>query len=254
MESFPAWAAAAGAAAVVVAALVIVASTIRSEIESRYRRLEAWNAIYAVVRPRVPLPPGGPWMASPELLRIVVQTVYERRPRVVLELGSGLSTVLSAYALRDLGEGGRVVSLEHEEPFCEATRRLLALHGLEDVARVVHAPLRETRTAVGPVRWYSLDALAELDLGPIDLLVIDGPPGEDQRLARFPALPELAKRLADDAVVILDDARRPDEREAVRRWTEMLPGFDAEYRATEKGTAILRRSGDGGALELVEQR
>jgi hypothetical protein len=67
--------------------------------------------------------------------------------------------------------------------------------------------------------WYDprcCDALADVrDAG---LLLVDGPPRSVSWRARYPALPLLKKHLAHDAVVILDDARRIDERAIARAW------------------------------------
>jgi hypothetical protein len=73
------------------------------------------------------------------------------------------------------------------------------------------------------------------------LLVIDGPPARLGSLMRYPALPLLHRRLAGDAVVVLDDANRDDEREILRRWGERYPEFDIELLRHEKGTAVLYR-------------
>jgi hypothetical protein len=73
------------------------------------------------------------------------------------------------------------------------------------------------------------------------MLIIDGPPGNIQHLARYPALPLLFHLLSDDVVVLLDDAFRADEREIVKRWLKEFGGFSLEEIDAEKGAAILRR-------------
>jgi hypothetical protein len=55
-----------------------------------------------------------------------------------------------------------------------------------------------------------VDAFRDID--EIDLLLVDGPPGSLGEMARYPALHVLESQLASNAVVILDDADRPDER------------------------------------------
>ena len=88
--------------------------------------------------------------------------------------------------------------------------------------------------------WYDLDALE--DVTSIDMVIVDGPPGNIQRLARYPALPLLADRLSDKAVVVLDDCFRHAEKEIVARWLRDYPGFTDQTIGTEKGTVILRKS------------
>ena len=74
--------------------------------------------------------------------------------------------------------------------------------------------------------WYSRESVAHLP-GGISLLLIDGPPGYGEGMAhsRYPALPALADRLAQDALVFLDDADREPEREIIARWAEEVPGW-----------------------------
>ena len=73
------------------------------------------------------------------------------------------------------------------------------------------------------------------------MLVIDGPSGFIQPLSRYPALPMLYDRLAQDAVIYLDDAARPDEREIATLWLDTFPEFEYEYVEAERGCTILRR-------------
>ena len=75
-------------------------------------------------------------------------------------------------------------------------------------------------------QWYEVDAFR--DLNEIDLLLVDGPPGSLGETARYPALHVLESRLAPNAVVILDDADRPDEQGIVRRWITDVAGLRRE--------------------------
>jgi predicted O-methyltransferase YrrM len=181
------------------------------------------------------LPPAaGGWAARPETLLALVSEVLDRRPSLVVECGSGASTVWLALALKQLG-GGTVVSLEHHEGFAEQTRAALRRCGLEDYAEVRSAPLTDVDVDGVTVPWYSPDALKGLDR--VDLLFVDGPPAATGEHARFPAVPLIDVRLATGATVALDDANRPDEDEIVRRWTER--GL-SDGRTLERGRMVGR--------------
>src|SRR4051812_38457080 len=69
-------------------------------------------------------PPLGSWAAAADFCELVVREVSFREPDLVVELGSGASTLATAEALTRLGRG-RLVSVEHETRFAEATRRRL---------------------------------------------------------------------------------------------------------------------------------
>jgi predicted O-methyltransferase YrrM len=239
--------------AIVLLAIRAAVSSIQRESDTRYRRQEAWLAIYSVIQPRVPLPAPAPYQASPELLRWVVQLVSEQKPGLILELGSGISTVLAAYCLERAGQG-RIISVDHEAVYCRATHDLLLQHGLQQRVRVIQAPLVPVESAGQRSGWYDPRVIraALEDLSPVDLLVVDGPPGKDQPLARFPALPMLLEHLSPRAIILVDDARRPDEQEMVRRWVGQVPGLKREDYQTEKGTIVLRRQGQTGGSALHE--
>ena len=204
-----------------------------------YRQVEALLGLYAVLEPRRELPPLGGWPASPEMLLLLYGEIRARRPSLVVECGSGVSTVVMAYALEHAGTGS-LVALEHDPTYAAATERLLSDHGLE--ADVRRAPLRSIDVAGSPYEWYDPSALPD---GPISLLFVDGPPGNVGPRARYPAFPVLVDRLGPDAAVVVDDYDRGDEREAVAAWLTEHPEWEARRVEVDRGGVILERKGAG---------
>lgn len=182
--------------------------------------------------PAAPLPDVGGWAMEPPTLVRLVDTVLRHRPRLVVECGSGTSTLWIARALHE-GGGGRLVAFEHEVEYLEKTKALLLEHGLLAYVDLRHAPLVDTATPRGDFSWYDI---AADDVEEIDLLLVDGPPGATGPHARYPALPVLGDKLAPGATVIVDDVSRRDEQEMVEYWLEERPrlrragqlGFNAE--------------------------
>ena len=158
------------------------------------------------------------WSLGRPALELVLAEVDAGR-RVIVECGSGLSTVLIARRLHELG-AGHVHSLEHDEGFAAACRRQLERESLTGLAQVIEAPLR-THPASG-IGWYDREALARLPRAGVELLLVDGPPAGTRVIerSRYPALGELRPRLAPGAVVICDDALRPGERWVLDRWRD----------------------------------
>ena len=212
-----------------------------------FKQAESLLSVLATIRPTFPLPSTRDWSASPDLLNQLCTLVLSRRPALVVEAGSGVSTLTVAYCLKRLG-AGRVVSLEHDAAYAAKTRALLQLHGVDDVARVVTAPLTPVTINGDNWLWYDQAGLAGCET--IDLLVIDGPPWTTQNLARYPALPLLYDRLSRDAIVILDDAARSDERAVVARWRDEFGGLTCEYLDFEKGACLIARGAVSSATAL----
>lgn len=196
-----------------------------SEIEAH--GLQSW------LRPRVPITGFGGWAMCLDALAAVVSLLAERSPELVVELGSGVSTVVLGCALRKLGRG-RLVSFEHEPPYFDATSRSIALHRLGDVVSVCHAPLVP---GVHGVSWYDPDRVRSRIGGPIDVLLVDGPPGPIHPDVRAPALPVLHDRLSESAIILLDDAFRAAEQRVLERWTSEF-GLEFAIQRTEKGLAV----------------
>ena len=190
---------------------------------------------------RAPVPPPDKWAAMPDLQLHLVQLVLERRPSLVVECGSGTSSVWLGYAAARAG-GCRVVALEHHERFAAATRAMVSAHGLGDVVDVRLAPLEVQDVNGVSAPWYAPSAWADLD--GIDMLLVDGPPAGTARQARYPALPLLASRLGATPLVVMDDANRPDEKAIVRRWSDedTYPGkrtWTVRRLPTARGTLLL---------------
>jgi predicted O-methyltransferase YrrM len=180
-----------------------------------------------------------PWssgaMRSSGLATICNEIVWAGRRRVV-ELGAGASTVLLARLLREQEDPRvRLDAIEHDAAWADWVNARLAREGLESIARVTLAPLERHPLGVDGLEWYAsapLDGALEGD--PIDLLIVDGPPAfaPGMGLARYPALPALAGRLAPGAVVVLDDIVRAGESEVAARWAAET-AFTFERRERE---------------------
>ena len=170
------------------------------------------------------LPVGG-WAASADFLLVLAKHALEQKPKVIVECGSGTSTLVLALSVQRNG-CGHVYSLEHDCEYADKTRERLAQAHLDGFATVIDAPLEDG--------WYKQSAVPSIE---IDMLVIDGPPQLAQGLARYPAGPMLLTKLK--GVAFLDDAARPPERECVARWTkEFKPKQVIEFDC-EKGCVAL---------------
>jgi predicted O-methyltransferase YrrM len=198
--------------------------------------------------------------------------IRRHRPRLIVELGSGSSTVLFAASLRANGSG-RVIAVEHDEEHARHTAALLAQAELSDRAEIVLAPLTDLTLSGRTFQWYDLQPVLSAVSEKIDLLFVDGPPGKVQSLSRFPAFPVLAAHLSPRAIVVVDDGAREDETKMVALWRELDDvSFDAEaldflphapilltMQGSESRVAELRRAREdrgeiGEEVELFERR
>jgi hypothetical protein len=218
--------------------LATESSETHREVMSLYAQLQSLAALERQLALAAPLPPLRGWAGSPDFLLQLALEVGRSRPRCVLECSSGVSTLVVARSLQQLGQG-HVYSLEHEAHFAEQTRALLRQHGLTEWATVIDAPLE---TGDDGWTWYRLSALPQA-VQDVALLVIDGPPASVGSLARYPALQRLRERLAPSFALLLDDAGRVDETEVVKRWCAEWPTLQLQQLPAEKGLVRLARAG-----------
>ncbi len=214
---------------------------LQRDISTTYRQLEAHLQLRDLISVTGPTPPLRGWAASPDVIAFLVRETRRLQPELILECGSGASTVWLAMACRSAGLSTHIVSLEHDPGFAAETERLLSDCGVEDVAEVRLAPLESVELGSYEGLWYSQSAIT--DLQNIGLVFVDGPPGTTAPMARYPALPILRPRLAPGAVLVLDDLIRDEEKETVARWREEFPELLIDRHSFEKGAAVVRLSG-----------
>lgn len=212
------------------------------QVDDQAVLVEDYMQLLRLVPMSLPMPRPGTWAASEDLLLWLAGFVLEHRPRTVVDLGSGQSSVWMAAAMRTAGYDGQVVGVDHDEHYAEQTRQLARRQGVQEWLTVIHAPLEQQVIDGRDVRWYSRQALTGIE--GIDLLCVDGPPGQGAAQARWPALPVLRAKLSATATVVLDDMIRRDEQEILEDWLARFPGFDVERLDFEKGAAIMRAGGE----------
>lgn len=154
-----------------------------------------------------------PWTAfsmRPAAIAAVLTEIVLGDREVIVELGSGNSTIYMARLIRQRASGAHILSVDHDAEWAARTRASLEREGLSHVATVVNAPLRNG--------WYDPACLPAMES--VDLLVVDGPPAYEPGTGRSrePALDHFAAALTADATIILDDARRPGEQAVIAAW------------------------------------
>lgn len=192
-----------------------------------YARLENKSNIVGVgeflnsqLNMRLPIPAFLPWSLEPDIAAYWVAEVRRQKPDVILELGSGSSSVLIAYAL-EANKKGKLIAVESSVEYYERTRALLQMHDLMDYVTVIHAPIVALTGDLEGYNWYNPRAIEHAVGGDmIDMLIVDGPPGGLNRWARYPALPMVAEKITNTTTILLDDLDREDEKGIASEWSK----------------------------------
>lgn len=211
------------------------------DMDHQQRNIQALIDLHHRIDFRLPLPSLDNWTASPELITRIFYLMKLHRPGVIVELGSGASSICGGYFCEHLGSS-KLITFDHDSEYAELTRKSLDAHTLDSFVEVRHAPLRKCDVNGSTHTWYDVNAFS--DIPTIDMLIVDGPPHKTQLHARFPALPLLFSKLSKHAVIIIDDASREQETEIVRRWITSYPEFETEFIHSDKGLYILTRKSE----------
>ena len=204
-------------------------------LQNLFQQFQAFDTLGRELDLARALPPLRVWAASPDFLLLLAEHAKAATPAVVVECGSGASTVVLARCMQQNNKG-HVYSLEHDTNFGATTRRYLERHGLLEWATIVDAPLGSQEIHGRTWNWYAPKTpLPER----IDMLVVDGPPAAVGHLARYPAGPLFFGRMNTGGSVFLDDVIRNDEKEIVRRWLLEFPKLHRTDHCCEKGCTEL---------------
>ncbi len=220
-----------------------------SRLRTELRRWTGAVLFSAAVKPYAILPPGQtPSAMSLRLMQLAwgnpgytagrhylhrVCELAATRGGPVLECGSGLTTILLGLLAKR--NGFTITSLEHNAQWHERITQRLEHLDLQDVVSVHLTQLK----SYGQFDWYDLDSIGLVDT--YRLVVCDGPPGKT-RGGRVGLVPVMGDRLADDAVILLDDTHRKREQRVVDMWRRRRPltyhqldqtGSCAELRLTQ---------------------
>lgn len=207
-----------------------------------YTQLESLSWLQRHLAPRTQLPPLRGWASSPDVLLRLHQHITATTPKVIVEFGSGASTLVIADALSQNGEG-KLFSFDHSDYYADQTQSQLQQNRLQawvefriGALELWEAEHLNPKDAKKPSRWYPKSLLQGIDN--IDLLWVDGPPGNTCLYSRYPALPALSIQLSEGAEVWMDDTVRQEEKDICEDWAQKY-GFEVQYYSLEKGLGRL---------------
>jgi predicted O-methyltransferase YrrM len=159
------------------------------------------------------------WALAPDTLRLLAALVAELRPRHIVEFGSGVSTLVLARAAASSG-GSAISSVDHDPVYVARTATLLQGQDGEGLVSLQLASLVARVRADELHPHYLLDRAALASERCADLVLIDGPPAALG--GRAGMLYESLDFAQAGTVVLLDDAAREPERDAIARWAARL--------------------------------
>jgi predicted O-methyltransferase YrrM len=206
---------------------------------SNHRQLQALLGLYAELDPEHSLPLLGEMALLPFTALNYVKVIRQTKPEIVVELGSGVSTLLSSLQLKQNGSG-KVIAIDHEQKWVQRTINDLRQHGMEDWSEIRHAQLTPVEHNGRTVRWY--DPAMLQDIEKIDVLLVDGPPDYVDSGQRQPGLSLLSDKFHDNTVILVDDTSRSNWNQWVHQWADNNDFIAEElYHDVEGGILLYKQ-------------
>ncbi|HLO13724.1 MAG TPA: class I SAM-dependent methyltransferase [Anaerolineales bacterium] len=169
---------------------------------------------------------------------LFISTVIEHvKPRLILEFGSGLSTLFFARALTS-HDGATVYSIENSEFYFNKTKEAIAAYSN---VKLFCCPIRPYQHKLKRFLTYDNSYLRRLPKGKMfDLILIDGPLAN--RYGREATLYQVAPFVSSKTLILVDDANRHPEQTAIANWGKVwADGLDlVYYPELKKGLAVLQ--------------
>lgn len=186
------------------------------------------------------------WPVSPDFSLYVVTLLEKNNYDLVIEFGTGVSTVVIAKALTKLAKKrvGKLpvdfISFDHLEQYYQQTLSMLQQAALASYVKLHHAPLEDWIAPNGQsYPYYSCQRILEdlaaqyPSLGLRVLVIVDGPPGATSPHARYPAVPLVLRYCANAHIdFLLDDYARIPEKETVKLWEDEIKNENLRCHST----------------------
>lgn len=163
------------------------------------------------------LPLFNSWTLSPDSVQQLIYLVRKYKPKTIVELGSGLSTIVIASILKDLKlNQSMLISFDESEKYLGSTKSYLNKNLLEEYVSLNHCPLENIIINNKSYNWYKFNEII-LESRKIDLLIVDGPISNNTD-SRYPAINQLFKYFNNSTLIFVDDSNRENEKRIIQEW------------------------------------
>jgi hypothetical protein len=166
------------------------------------------------------------WSLQPEAILHLLNIISIKKPKSIIEFGSGVTTLYIAKLLQIEGNKAAFVSIESDLEWHETIRLKLVENKLDKIVRQIHAPIEMIDKQFSfkeQATWYSTSSIENKigDIDHFDMIIVDGPIGGSTPYARYSAMPFLKNKTSKKSIWFLDDTNRSHEGEIINNWAQL---------------------------------
>lgn len=150
------------------------------------------------------------WSSDCSYLKRLLLEIMQRENLVILECGSGLTTLLLGIVADR--QQHRIIACEHLHDWQHRMADILTKEGIKN-AEVLWCPLID----YGVFDWYDTTKINLMPNTLVDLVICDGPPGQTRGgRSGLPYL--LSTQFRDRCLILVDDTHRTSDKEILHQW------------------------------------
>jgi len=160
------------------------------------------------------------WTMDIKDLKIVLKHIKRKlnNELIILELGSGVSSLIISSFLKKYQKNGMLISIEGNKNYFDKLEKFILKYKLSSILCLYYIDYFN----YGSFIWFNKESILKILKmfdKKIDIIIIDAPPGSLCNNSRAPAIPFLLEFLNDKGVVFLHDTNREDEANIINHWS-----------------------------------
>lgn len=187
----------------------------------------------------------------PICIAYILNEIIINQRKMILEFGSGLSTIMMARLIKKNNLDVKIFSVEHNQEWASIIERYLEKENLRQYVNIIRTDLKEIKTNLGNVNWYEYNTIINnINHNKFDLIIVDGPPAnaENIKYSRYPALINMTDNFEEDFCLILDDANRKGEQQIIKSFLDM--NQDLSFSLISNTIAVFRTSNNFNPIPI----
>ncbi|TFV97257.1 hypothetical protein E4S40_00960 [Algoriphagus kandeliae] len=143
-----------------------------------------------------------------QTIQHIINDIVIYKPKIILEFGSGLSTLIIGNFIKKQKLETKLISLDDDNSWQNLLKSQSKEVDFYCIPLIENNPL----SFQGKGIWFGIPSDHPVTKEKYDMVIVDAPKGSSSKFSRFGFIPFVKDRLSKDAIIYLDDTDRFDEK------------------------------------------
>lgn len=152
-----------------------------------------------------------------QAIQHIANDIVISKPQTILEIGSGLSTIILSNFISELDYNPEFISIDQDPAWQKHLQSQCQNVDFYDFDITSNSEF-----AMEGNKWFEIPEDSMLRRKKYDLAIIDGPKGSESKYSRFGIVNFLKEKITESTIIFLDDTDREDEKFILQQMKEDL--------------------------------